>query len=214
MQRRKFLKHTSIATLAYNFVPSLAFGNKLLTKNTTSTLIPLADTSWQIRHGALNFLPALDQQQSLAFDWIVDIHRNIFLKNGFQRDGDADLDIISIALKDQEKEGIRSMQIQLAKDQVKVMWQDQFVATACTNGLQQIALSDDDYCLELICLTANQAFEFVSKKEKEYFVEILDGAVQFGDFELTTQLGLILESGIKITIKALEQPSRILIISK
>ena len=91
MERRKFIKYSSLAGIGAGLFPVAAIGK--IGIPSTAQLVQFSGASTQIRHGALNIPLANKLKTELPFDWLLDVQQNIFFKDGFQRNEAEDMHI-------------------------------------------------------------------------------------------------------------------------
>ena len=208
MQRRKFIRNISLASLAIGLVPYAGMAN-LLPQNPSGFLIPLGEAQTQIRHGALNLPIALKDNTTMPFDWLVQVHRNIFFKNGFQASGGMDLEIISVLLE--EEEGLEAMQIQLSESETTVMIKDQLLQIERRDGFQEGLVENVATQLLLGDLSAGQSYECEIESGGEVFVQLLEGAIVCNEQVLDLNTGLALEGISKLAFEG-SRNSRVLVL--
>jgi len=208
MQRRKFIQNISLASLAIGLTPTPGIAH-LFPQTPTSFLIPLGEAQTQIRHGALNLPLALSEKNAMPFDWLLQVHRNIFFKNGFQASGGKDLEIISVLLK--EEEGLEAIQIQLSTEETTVMIKDQLVTLKRKEAFQEVANSNSTTQLVVGDFSIDTLYDFPLVDEKGVFVQLLEGAISCNDQVLDLNTGLALEKGTGLQFKA-SLDSRVLIL--
>ena len=207
MQRRKFIQNISLASIAAGFVPSYGLANFLPETNPVF-LIPIGEAQTQIRHGALNLPIAAKENGSMPFDWLLQINRNIFFKNGFQRSESIDLEIISILLKNEE--GLEAVQIQLSPEQTCVMIEDQFLTFGRTAGFQKVTVADGHTQLLIGHLEESKNYDLSFETEEAVFVQLLEGAISCNDQVLDLNTGLALENSRALRFDALAD-SRVIV---
>jgi len=210
MQRRKFIQNIGLAGFAIGLAPASGLAN-LLPQETAGFLIPLGEAQTQIRHGALNIPLGLKENSTMPFDWLLQVHRNIFFKNGFQSSGGMDLEIISVLLK--EEEDLEAIQIQLSTEETTVMVKDQLVALGRKEVFQEVGMMDETTQLVIGDLSATKVYDFPLAESKSVFVQLLEGAISCNDQVLDLNTGLALEAGKELHFKA-TLDSRVLILMR
>jgi len=210
MERRKFVKYSSLAGIVAGLFPLTSI--QAMSIRSTSHLMKFASVSTQIRHGALNipFASSLLKDE-LPFQWVLDVHQNIFLKDGFQRNVEEDMNVISIALK--EESHYDALQINNSGKQISFLWKEQWLN--CERGLpiRELDIQDDNYTFHLGHIGKSESFVFNQKPKIDYFVQVLDGQIQNESNILNSEsgLGLISDISIQQSFFALEESNFLII---
>lgn len=211
MERRKFVKYAGLAGIAAGLFPAQSL--QAISAKPSSHLMKFAGVSTQIRHGALNAPFATRLLDEMPFQWVLDVHQNIFLKDGFQRNVDEDLNVISIALA--EGEHFDALQINKQPNQIGFLWKDQCLN--CDSGLplRKIDIEDNQYAFYLGHLSVNEKLTFEQKSGMNYFVQVIDGEVKNLDNILNSEsgLGLVSDRNLRQDLLAIAD-SKILIIER
>jgi len=209
VERRKFIKYSSLISIGAGMFPVAAIGK--IGASNTAQLAQFSVANTQIRHGALNLPFAKFLKAELPFDWLMDVHQNIFLKDGFQRNEAEDMNVMSIALK--QEDHFEALQINIQADELNFLWKDQMVSINTFDAQQPIEISDDKYTFSLLGLEADQDFQWDQKIGTDYFVQVLAGEVQFENYTLTTTsgLGLVSTESSQVLLRSKEK-SKVLVI--
>ena len=211
MQRRKFVKYTGLAGLAAGLFPIQSIQG--MSPNPATHLMKFSTASTQIRHGALNMPFAAGLQDEFPFQWVLDVHQNIFLKDGFQRNLEGDMNVISVALK--EGEHFEALQINKQADQISFLWKEQWLDCAKGLPLHQLDLQDENYTFCLGYMTKEETLVLEQEPGVDYFVQVIEGQVQNEDNLLDTESGLGIVSNIQEEQRFLAQvDSSLLIIGR
>ena len=210
MERRKFIKYTSLAGIGVGLFPAAAIGK--VGMSNTAQVVQFSAASAQIRHGALNIPFSNFLKSKLPFNWLLDVQQNIFFKDGFQRNEAEDMHITSIALQDGE--GIEALQISIQQEQVGLLWKEQYLLLEEFEPLQELELIDQTYDFHLASLEKGKEITINLHEDKSHFVQVLEGEVQNQDAVLSSNTGLGLMSCTKDTLTFIANgQSRVLIIS-
>jgi len=196
--------------MAAGLFPVAAIGKMGLSNSVH--LVPLSAASTQIRHGALHIPFEKVLKSELPFDWLLDVHQNIFFKDGFQRNEAEDIHIMSIALK--AGEDMEALQVSIQQKKIGLLWKEQYLTLEKLEPLQKIDLVDQEYDFQLASLEAGKEVSIHLQDQKSYFVQVLEGEVQSQGALLNPNTGLGLRSTLEeyLTFEA-NSHSRILIIS-
>ena len=186
MQRRKFVKYAGLAGIAAGLFPATSL--QALSSNSSAHLMKFAGVSTQIRHGALNIPFASRLLDEMPFQWVLDVHQNIFLKDGFQRNVDEDMNVISIALA--EGEHYDALQVSKQKDTFSLLWKDQWLDCEKQLPLRKLSIDDERYSFHLGYITVGESLVFEQKANVDYFVQVLDGVIQNKENVLDSESGL------------------------
>lgn len=192
MQRRKFVKYTGLAGLAAGLFPVQSL--HALSPKSSTHLIKFAGVTTQIRHGALNIPFASRPLDEMPFQWVLDVHQNIFLKDGFQRNVDEDMNVISVALA--EGEHYDALQINKQASKISFLWKNQWIDCEEKCPMRKLDIEDEKYAFHLGYLAEGETMRFEQKANLDYFVQVLDGAMQNQNNILDSESGLGLMSEI------------------
>jgi len=211
MERRKFVKYTGIVGLAAGLFPVQAIA--AAPAKFSAVLVEFPQALTQIRHGALNLPFASGIKKEMPFDWILDVHQNIFLHNGFQRNLDQDLDIVSIALE--VENGFEALQLALQKEELHLVWKESSVNIKLSDTLEQLSISDDEYIFYGSCIGANNSNDFLPLQDRQYFIQVLSGKVKYDDLVLTRENGLgVQQISTAKSFVALEEEATFLVMER
>ena len=186
MERRNFVKYTSLAGIAAGLFPVQSIA--ALTKSNSPVLVSLPSALTQIRHGALNLPFAAGIKKEMPFDWILDVHQNIFLKNGFQRNLEQDLDVTSIALEIED--GFEALQVAHQNDSLHLVWKEEAIDIKLDQPMQQIELAEDAYTFHVGHLNKEETTSLEDLADRQYFIQVISGSLRFDDLTLTNETGL------------------------
>ncbi len=203
MERRSFLKKLSTASLAAGFIPQFGLAHFMPTK-ATPLLVPLENPVKQIRHGALNFPLFSDRNPALPFDWLLQVQRNIFFKNGFQRSETKDLEIISILLQtDADAGATDALQVQLEATQTTAMWGDHLESIPLTQNWSTIGQADPSQALYLAHWSEGQATTPDLGAYKELYLQVLEGQISCNGQIIDSNTGLAFAELETLEVEAL-----------
>jgi len=195
MQRRKFVKYTGLASLAVGLFPWQSV--QAMGAKSSSHLMKFSGVSTQIRHGALNIpFASGGLEEKMPFRWLLDVHQNIFLKDGFQRNVEEDMNMISIALK--KGDHYEALQINNQINKFSFLWKEQWLDSIKELSLHQLAIEDDEYTFFLGHLNINETLSVILQADSEYFVQVLEGRIQNEDNIMNNENGLGLLSGANV----------------
>lgn len=211
MERRKFVKYAGLAGLAAGLFPAQSLS--AMTPKSSAHLMKFAGVSTQIRHGALNIPFASTGLEEMPFKWVLDVHQNIFLKDGFQRNVEEDMNVISVALSEGNK--FDALQINKQSDKISFLWKEQWLD--CVKGLpmQELAIEDEHYTFHLGHIAEGDSLAFEQKSNVDYFVQVIDGQIlnQENVLDSESGLGLISDVDLQQTFQA-KIESSVLIIAR
>jgi hypothetical protein len=211
MERRKFVKYAGLAGLAAGLFPTQSLS--AMTPKSSAHLLKFAGVSTQIRHGALNIPFASAGLEEMPFKWVLDVHQNIFLKDGFQRNVEADMNVISVALAVGDK--FDALQINKQPGKISFLWKEQWLDCASGLPMQELAIVDDNYTFHLGHISEGTSLTFEQKSNVDYFVQVIDGQIQNQENVLDTESGLGLISDIDLQQNFLAKTeSSVLIIAR
>jgi len=211
MERRKFVKYSGLASLALGFFPANSVAS--MTTKASTKLVELPKALTQIRHGALNLPFASGLKKDMPFDWILDVHQNIFLRDGFQRNLDQDLDITSIALK--VEEGFEALQVSSQNDQLQVIWKQAIVAINLSSTFRELGIRDEIYDFYAVRFKEIGTAKLLANQNKQTFIQVLDGSVEYDDLVLTRENGLgIFDLDPSTNFQALSNETTLLVIAR
>ena len=211
MERRKFVKYAGLAGLAAGFFPAQSL--RALGPKSSAHLMKFGGVSTQIRHGALNIPFASIRSEEMPFKWVLDVHQNIFLKDGFQRNVKEDMNVISVALAQGDK--FDALQINKQHNKISFLWKEQWLD--CVRGLpmQELAIEDDIYTFHLGYIEEGVSLAFEQKSNIDYFVQVIDGQIQNQENILDCESGLGLMSDVDLQQEFLAKTeSSVLIIAR
>ena len=184
MDRRKFVKYTGLAGLAASLIPaSLA----AYVPDKAGVLIQFPKALTQIRHGALN-LPFAVAKKEMPLDWVLDVHQNIFLHNGFQRNLDQDMNVISIALK--QEDNFEPLQVNYQKNTTSILWKENYIQIENYQAMHKLDIVDEQYTFYFGHLAKNTSLDFPLNLDSDYFVQVLRGKIKNESYHLDTDCGL------------------------
>ena len=184
MDRRKFVKYTGLAGLAASLIPtSLA----AYAPDKAGVLIQFPKALTQIRHGALN-LPFAVAKKEMPLDWVLDVHQNIFLHNGFQRNLDQDMNVISIALK--QEDNFEPLQVNYQKNTTSILWKENYIQIENYQAMHKLDIVDEQYTFYFGHLAENTSLDFPLNLDSDYFVQVLRGKIKNESYHLDTDCGL------------------------
>lgn len=210
MQRRKFVKYTGLASIAAGLFPLHSM--QAVGVNSTSHLMKFGRVSTQIRHGALNIPFASGVlKEKMPFQWVLDVHQNIFLKDGFQRNVEEDMNVISIALK--EGEHYDALQINKQSTRFNFLWKEQCLDCERFLPMHKLNIQDDNYTFYLGYTPKDKTFVLNQQSDINYFVQVLDGQMQNENNVLDCEsgLGLMSNTNTQQTFLAVEESSFLII---
>lgn len=211
MERRKFVKYAGLASLAAGLFPAQSL-NAMAPKY-SAHLMKFAGVSTQIRHGALNIPFASAGLEKMPFKWVLDVHQNIFLKDGFQRNIDEDMNVISVALAEGDK--FDALQINKQSDKISFLWKEQWLDCASDLPMQELAIEDEHYTFYLGHIAEAAYLSFKQKSNVDYFVQVIDGQIENQENVLDSESGLGLISDIDLQQEFLAKTeSSVLIIAR
>jgi len=218
MERRNFIKNTSLGLGSFLLIPSIADASVFGLAN-ESQLIPLAKLSGQIRHGAL-ILPQIGYKNDhISFDWLDDVTRNVFFENGFQQSQEEkDLEIVSILLTDPETGDPESIQIQKVNKEITLLYED--LEWTLDSEMKGLNLLNPEESVFLKVYFGNAAkgesieykIDRQTNREVECYVHIFDGSLKVNEQVLENDYGLGLKAKSNVHFEALES-SRFLVLS-
>lgn len=206
MQRRSFLHNISLSVLAAGFVPH--YGLAYFSPQPSGTLVNLGAPMTQIRHGALH-VPAAP---TIPFDWLQQVHRNIFFKNGFQRSQQSDLEIVSVLL--QEGEQTEAVQIHLEAEKSTLMIQENLVVMDRVEGFQEVSTEAIGVQFWLADLEAGKEYVFSPDSEAGVYVQLLQGQLSCNEQLLDTQTGFALPQAADLQFRPTKNSRVLLLIKK
>lgn len=205
MQRRSFLRNISLGAIAVGFVPHYGMAHFL--PPSRGTLVNLGAPMTQIRHGALH----VPTPPAIPFDWLQQVHRNIFFKNGFQRSQQSDLEIVSVLLQGGEQ--TEAVQIQLAAEGSTLMIGEEMVFVGREEGFQQVGKEAVGVQFYLADFEAGKEYVFSPETEATVYVQLLEGHLNCNEQHLDIQTGLALAEAENLHFYPTED-SRILLLIK
>lgn len=210
MQRRTFIQNIGLGMIATGLLPTISAAN-FIPSAAAGTIVPLAEPMTQIRHGALNLPISFQDHSRMPFDWLQQVQRNIFFGNGFQRNVDADLEIVSVLLKDQEE--IEAVQIQLEEEVVRIMIDEDFYEVADQENFQEIPTKALNVKLIIGNLEPDKDYQYSFGKRSPVFIQPLSGKLTCNTQVLGPQTGLALPN-VEDLIFKVETKSQVVLLSK
>ena len=222
MKRRKFLEKTALGIggmMVFSNVSAIASVN-----STQSLLVPLNAAMPQIRHGALS-LPQLNltdwnpKTKQIPFEWLGEIRRNLFFKNGFQKnelEEEEDLEIISVMYNDVRNDEKEALQIQCSQLETNLLVKDELYSVQKQEGIVALKKSVENQenaeslSLSVGVLEAGKEYNHTFNPNSELFVYLLEGNVQINKNELFSDFGLAI-NGTKELVFFAKENSKLLI---
>lgn len=186
MERRKFIKYTSLTSFGASIFPLSAFAE--IGKGAAGQVVNFAAANTQIRHGALNIPFAKTLKTDMPFDWLLDVQQNIFLKDGFTRNTSEDLSVLSLALKYEDE--FDALQVSQQNDKTTILWKDQYLETIATSEINQLEIEDPNYKFHLLHIADQDKSKINLASQSDYFIQVLKGVISYDDLELSDQNGL------------------------
>lgn len=209
MQRRVFIRNIGLGVLAGSMLPTFGSANTFF-GSSAGTLVNLGEPLTQIRHGALNLPIALSHNQAIPLDWLQQVHRNIFLSNGFQRNLKNDLDIVSVLLREEEE--VEAVQIQLAESKISLMIGEEMFEVVGEESFQEIPTKALNVQFVFGNLDAEQEYHYTLDQNTSVYIQSLSGRIFSNGFELKSDNGLAITGCNALKINAVEN-SKVLIMT-
>ncbi len=210
MNRRNFMKNSSLSALALSCSP--AFASSLL-KNAGSVnyfSIPVA-AQQHVRHGALS-LPMIDGVNiDHAFKQILQVDRNIFLKNDIHYKAD-DPEIISFFIQENSPE---NLQVLLDQQGVSCLYKGQYfyqVIDVESKQWSRVVAEKLPGTLVYGTLNAEDAFEKTFETERNIYFLPLDGKLTLNDVDIDPNISLGIENSQILKIQATENARFLMLI--
>jgi len=208
MERRRFIKKTSLGLSAFFFLPSFFKESFAKSNAINGELYSFANVNGQIRHGALTLPQIGFKNEQISFDWLHDISRNVFFQNGFIKGKEEeDMEITSILLNPANNNLIESIQIQTKGSETILLVGDQEYRLAHEN--RGLKLLTGEKTLELYFGNLETASsETINLEESaELFIYLLKGEMQVNGIDLKRNVGLGLKDifNLKFECKAESQ---------
>lgn len=211
MERRKFVKYAGLAGIAAGLFPAQSL--QAMSPKSSVHLMKFAGVSTQIRHGALNIPFASRLLDEMPFQWVLDVHQNIFLKDGFQRNVDEDMNVISVALA--EGDHFDALQVNKKSNQISFLWKEQLIDSAIEEPMRQLAIEDENYAFHLGYIAEGESLQFEQKPDVDYFVQVIDGQVSNNENRLDSESGLgIISNSEQIQAFYAQSNANILVIER
>lgn len=192
MERRSFIKKTGIGIGGALLAPG-AIASSVLPSLVNSQYVPLRENIGQIRHGLLQLPQAGYINNLISFRWLDDASRNIFFENGFQ-EGNKDMEIISLLIRDPQSSETDAMQIQKAEDDVIILREGvSHTISHAKYGFKQVPGKKlKDIKLEVGYLSGFKAVQRKVQKGTEVYLQMLEGHMMVNDISLEPGTGLCL----------------------
>lgn len=209
MKRRQFLQNAAVGIGSMLVLPNVSM--LASSEQARQVVVPLGGAMPQIRHGLLN-LPQLgldNQMESsleMPFEWLGEIRRNLFFKNGFQAsDSDEDIEIISVMYHNKDSEQTEAVQIQLSQNEARILLGEQFYTCSTEGKFHEISNNaNGNLSLYFSQIDGGESDRQTFKKDSELFVHILEGAVEINEIELFADYGLAINHHEELKFEALE----------
>ncbi len=212
MERRNFVRNTALGFTSFLVFPRLVASNNTAS-STYAQLIPIHENPGQIRHGLLQ-LPQLDTPTPvLSFDWLKDVSRNVFFKNGFGASmGKEDMEITSILLENKDHNWADAIQIQQKQEATVILTQER--EWQCKHHQNEIILLQNNrhQAINFSFGNLNHSARhlYSPSGKREVFIYLLAGIIKVNGRLLEENVGLGLQTGDAVVFEAVRKSQFVL----
>ncbi len=184
MKRRSFVQNVSAGFMGTFLVPGW-YSQNFFPSQPESFKIAVEAGQNQIRHGALSLPQVGKSSFTTPFKWLGEIKRNLFFGKGFQRDSsDSDIEIISVLFKNPITDIEEPIQIQLDKEGITVLFEEDHFYEKKADGIVAIAHKEEaNVKMYYGQFRASESFGLDCNNNAEYFIYNLGGELLLNDSE-------------------------------
>ncbi|MEM9917625.1 MAG: hypothetical protein AAF990_05985 [Bacteroidota bacterium] len=214
MRRRLFIARTFLGLGSLWCLPTIANYFSGMGSSGAYQLLPLAAKEGQIRHGLLDLPQISSEAHPLVSDWLLDISRNVFFKNGFVAASDGqDMEIISILLQQPSTRRKDAIQIQHRPSGSVILMEEREYALPHAGNDWVVLEKRENEHLRMVFghLDASSERVFSLEKEAEIFVFVLQGELMVNDVQLPVHTGLEMTTSKDLHFSVLSDTQLIII---